>query len=707
MVAPRIARFKDPLLGARALRPFPAYLTQPTAKAPLDPTWELRPFFSMFARDAVIDLPVDVGTHFYGTGEQAGNLLRNGTRKHCWNYDRYGYDDKSQSLYQSHPFVLGLRSDGTAFGVICETTRRCEIDLSRAGRIRFRTLDCGPADSPALLIIERDHPADVVKALADLTGKMPMPPQWALGYQQCRWSYESEEKAREIAKGFRDRKMPCDVLWFDIDYMHKFECFTFDEKAFPNPKKLNADLHAMGFKTVWMIDPGLHVDDTYKSYADGKSQRHFITTPSGQDFQGTVWPGPCAFPDFTNARTRDWWASLYKDFMATGIDGVWNDMNEPAVFHAQDKTMPTDNLHHADTNLGGPAEHALYHNIYGMQMVRASREGIQRVNPAKRPFVLTRANFLGGQRYAATWTGDNTSDWRHLRWSIPMALNLGLSGQPFVGPDIGGFIDNADAEMFARWMGIGALLPFARGHSIKESVPHEPWAFGETCEAACRAALQRRYRLLPYLYTLFREAATTGMPIVRPLYFADPTDPRLRGIDNAFLLGRDVLVRADLHCSSHTKNAMDAQPAPVPSGWQRIDHHLDAPRSHDVAAALLPELYLREGAILPLGPTIEFVGQRPLDPLTLLVALNKNNQATGTLYEDAGDGHDHEKGLFRLTTFHAKHDGSTLHLDEHAEGKLPKPTRAVQVVAVNAIENRERTPIPTHAEAHRIPASMP
>lgn len=683
MVGDRMARFKDPLLGERAMRPFPAYVREPVAVGVLEAGWVLRPFFGMVGRDAVIDLAVEVGTHFYGTGEQAGSLIRNGTRKHCWNYDRYGYDDASLSLYQSHPYVLGVRRDGSAFGVICETTRRCEIDLTAGGRVRFRVFGCGVSESPGVLVIEREHPAEVVKALAELTGKMPLPPRWALGYQQCRWSYESEEKAREIARGFRERKLPCDVIWFDIDYMHKFECFTFDERAFPDPKQLNADLHAMGFKTVWMIDPGLHVDAGYGVYEAGRAGGHYVTTREGEEYHGTVWPGACAFPDFTNERTRAWWANHYQEFMSKGIDGVWNDMNEPAVFHAEDKTMPTDNQHRADAELGGPGEHAVYHNIYGMQMVRATREGIQRANPTKRPFVLTRANFLGGQRYAATWTGDNTSDWRHLRWSIPMALNLGLSGQPFVGPDIGGFIGNADGEMMARWMGIGAMLPFARGHSIKESVAHEPWAFGERCEAACRAALERRYRLLPYLYTVFREASRTGMPIVRPLWFADVRDARLRGVENAFLVGGDVLVRAELHSERAVDRAMDTQAAPVPAGWHRIDHLVDGARSHEVAAALLPELYVREGAIVALGPVMEFVGQRALDPLTLIVALDAKGEAEGAMYEDAGDGYEHERGGYRLTTYRARHDGQEVRMEERVEGRLEKVARAVEVVVVN------------------------
>jgi len=338
------------------------------------------------------------------------------------------------------------------------------------------------------------------------------------------------------------------------------------------------------------------------------------------------------------------------------------------------KTMPDDNVHEADAELGGPGPHAAYHNIYGMQMVRASREGIQAANPEKRPFVLTRANFLGGHRYAATWTGDNVSDWTHLRWSISMILNLGLSGQPLAGPDIGGFAGNATPELFARWMGIGALLPFSRGHSIKESVDHEPWSFGPETERTCRLALERRYRLLPYFYTLAEEASRSGLPIARPMFFADPLDPALRGVEDQFLIGRDVLVRC--HLEPGPRPTADARP--TPEGW----------RSFEPAAqtdANLPELLVRAGAIVPMGPSRQYIGEKPLNPLTLVVCPDAHGVAEGVLYEDAGEGYGYQKGEFLRTTYRCKlHAGS--HAADisiaHEEGSLKRPSRDVEVIVL-------------------------
>ena len=635
LIGPRTARFRDPSHRATPLPPFPALLHQPVPIGPAPRDFPVRPFFADRAGARTIAIDGAPGTSYYGTGECCGPLERSGRSVTCWTTDCFGYDDKSPSLYQAHPWVLAVRRDGSAYGVMVETTCRCRVTTGRG--ILF---EC-EGHSPGVIVIDGDSPQDVLKQLAALTGFMPMPPLWALGYQQCRWSYEPDSRVRDLAAEFRTRRIPCDVIWLDIDYMDGFRCFTFDREKFPSPSVLNDDLHMLGFKTVYMIDPGIKVDPGYAAYTSGREGGHFVPrSPGGQEYHGWVWPGPCAFPDFTSARTREWWAGLYKDFLATGIDGVWNDMNEPAVFDGPGKSMPETNHHDADPELGGPGPHSRHHNIYGMQMVRATREGIEQSRPGKRTFVLTRSNFLGGHRYAATWTGDNTSDWKHLSWSIPMVLNLGLSGQPFCGPDIGGFIGNATGDLFARWMGIGALLPFARAHSTKDSQHHEPWAFGEACEQVCRVALERRYRLLPYLYTLFYEAHTTGLPVARPVFFADPSDPRLRTRDDAFLLGADVLVVCDVMRDGAGPRGLEG----VLASWREFEPGQEK-------AEGLPRLFLRPGAIVPLGPVVQFVDEKELDPLTLVVSPDQSGRAEGVLYEDAGDGNGHAAGDFALTRY--------------------------------------------------------
>lgn len=670
LIGPGVARFRDQATAGDAIPPFPALLTQPVRLGPVPAEFDPRPAFGRSGRRSVVRISTGAGTTLYGTGEVAGPLARNGRQTTCWTTDSFDYADETRSLYQSHPWVLAVRPDGSAFGVMVETTWRCEIDLRRG--IEFRA--DGPA--PAVIVIDRQSPAEVVRALAELTGTMPMPPRWALGYHQCRWSYEPDSRVRELAAEFRRRGMPCDCIWMDIDYMRGFRCFTFDPEKFRDPSALNNDLHAQGFKSVWMIDPGIKAEPGYGVYDEGRAavsgepagMTHFVRRADGSEYNGEVWPGACAFPDFTRSATRAWWAGLYRNFLGTGLDGIWNDMNEPAVFDQPGKAMPTDCLHDADPELGGPGPHARYRNIYGMLMVRATREGMEAARPGQRPFVLTRSNFLGGHRYAATWTGDNRSNWQHLAWSIPMALNLGLSGQPFCGPDIGGFAGEATPELFGRWMGIGALLPFARGHSIKDSKDHEPWSFGEACEKVCRAALMRRYRLLPYLYTLFYEAHRTGLPVVRPVFFADPADPRLRAVDDAFLLGGDVLVSANVSAGGV------AAEQPLLTGWRAFE----VPDLPEHNASQLPRLFARPGAIIPLGPAVQHADERSLDPLTLLLCRDADGRASGTLYEDGGDGYGYREGDYRLTTYRAER-GEPCKVSAF-EGNRAEPARNVLTI---------------------------
>jgi len=317
-----------------------------------------------------------------------------------------------------------------------------------------------------------------------------------------------------------------------------------------------------------------------------------------------------------------------------------------------------------------------------MLMIRATREGMLAARPDRRPFVLSRANFLGGQRYGATWTGDNTPNWEQLAWSIPMVLNLGVSGQPDAGPDIGGFAGDGPpganaterGAFFARWMGFGALLPFARGHTVKGSIDKEPWAFGPATEQTCRAALERRYRLLPYLYTVFREASATGLPVARPIFFADLKDPALRAEDRGFLLGDSLLV------SARVTPRGDEAPA-LPRGWVRFHFPGEAPDPN------LPELYIRPGAAIPAGPVMQFVNEKPLDQLDLFVALDAAGRATGTLYEDAGDGFGFEQGEYRVTRYTVIRSNGRITCTSTSEGRWPTPAkRTVRLIVVGGSE---------------------
>ncbi|XP_022145307.1 uncharacterized protein LOC111014792 [Momordica charantia] len=623
------------------------------------------PVFECLLGQQIVKLELPAGTSFYGTGEVSGQLERTGKRIFTWNTDAYGYGAGTTSLYQAHPWVLAILPNGQALGVLADTSLRCEIDLRKDSIIQF----VAPSSYPVITFGPFSSPTAVLKAFSSAVGTVFMPPKWALGYHQCRWSYDSADRVLEVSRTFREKDIPCDVIWMDIDYMDGFRCFTFDPERFADPKTLVNELHQIGFKAIWMLDPGIKHEKGYFVYDSGSEKDIWVQKADGDHYVGEVWPGPCVFPDFTQAKARSWWANLVKDFVSNGVDGIWNDMNEPAIFKAVTKTMPESNIHRGDEEFGGCQNHSYYHNVYGMLMAKSTYEGMKLAKSDRRPFVLTRAGFIGSQRYAATWTGDNLSSWDHLHMSISMVLQLGLSGQPLSGPDIGGFAGNATPKLFGRWMGIGALFPFCRGHSETSTADHEPWSFGEECEEVCRLALKRRYRLLPHIYTLFYMAHTTGVPVATPVFFADSRDPKLRKIENSFLLGSILIYSSTLpNQGMHNLNFT------LPKGvWLRFDFDDSHPD--------LPALFLQGGSIVPLGPPHQHTGEaNPSDDISLLVALDENGKAKGVLFEDDGDGYGFSLGAYLLTHYVAELESSVVTVQvSRTEGSWTRPKRHLHV----------------------------
>lgn len=631
---------------------------EPAIQKAVPADWHIFPEFALNdgKASAVVRLQGEVS--LYGGGEVTGPLLRNGQTIKLWNTDNGAYGtDGGKRLYQTHPWVMGVRKDGTAFGILFDSYWKAElktdskqITLNTEGAL-FR-----------VFIIDRKSPQEVLKGLAELIGTIEMPPRWALGYQQCRFSYASEQRVREIADTFREKQIPCDAIWMDIDYMEGFRVFTFNKANFPNPKQLNSDLHAKGFHSVFMIDPGVKADSTYAVYKSGLAKDVWVKDIAGHEYHGKVWPGDCAFPDFTMPATRDWWAGLYQQFMATGVDGVWNDMNEPAVNdealprEQRLGTMPFTNQHRGGGSLpAGP--HLLYHNAYGRLMVQATRQGVMAANPDKRPFILTRANLLGGQRYAATWTGDNLADERFMKVSVPMSITLGLSGQPFSGPDIGGFLGNTSPDLWAKWLGFGVFLPFARGHACAGTNNKEPWAFGELVEKTSKIAIDRRYRLLPLFYTLFYNAHKTGLPVMQPAFFANPKDLSLRNEEQVFLLGSNLLVVPSF-----------AKDPKLPAGkWENVSL-VDGDQSDPYQAKLL----LKSGGIIPAGQVIQNTGESSLETLTLFINPDNRGRADGELYWDRGEGWEFNKGNYSKLKFQATKNGDKTIIRVVArEGRYP------------------------------------
>ena len=458
--------------------------------------------------------------------------------------------------------------------------------------------------------------------------------------------------------------------------MDGFRCFTWNRETFPDPAGLIADLKADNFKTVVMIDPGVKVDPNYHVARSGLEQDVFLKYPDGSPFIAPVWPGDCYFPDFTDPDARVWWGQLYAGLLEAGVAGFWNDMNEPAIFSSNPahKDVPDYVQHVMD---GQPASHVEAHNVYGMQMVRATRAGLEALQPERRHVLITRAGYAGVQRYASSWTADNLSTWDHLLLSISMCLNLGLSGIAFTGPDIGGFAFDADGELFTRWMQLAVLLPFFRGHSAKGTIQQEPWAFGEPYETVNRQTIELRYRLLPYIYTTFADCAAHGWPVIRPLAsvdsgFADCVDQYLHG---------DSLMVAPV-----VRQGAVQREVRLPAGgwydyWSGLRLNGGERFTVDAPLEKLP-LFARAGRVIPEWPIRQFVGNGPPEHLILRVFAGDGESY---LYEDAGDGHAYRDGGFRRSCFVMALDSERLTLRWHHEGAFDPEYEKVTVVIAGLV----------------------
>jgi alpha-glucosidase len=591
--------------------------------------------------------------HVYGFGEKVGKLDKRGWQLGgysftMWNTDTYGYDSSTDPIYASIPFFMVLRN-GRAHGIFFDNTYRTTFDVGHespgllamgavAGELNYYFVD-GPA------------PKRVIERYTALTGRTPLPPRWALGYNQCRYSYYPESKVRFIADNFRERRIPADVIWLDIHYQKGYRPFSWDPARFPDPKKLVADLRAQGLRTVVIVDAHPRKEPGSPVYDSGLAGSVFVTNPDGSVYEGPVWPsqaetdpGPSVFPDFSKPRAREWWGGLFKMFTDIGVAGIWNDMNEPAVFSPPTATMPLTVRH---DNEGQPTDHREIHNVYGQLMSRSTFEGLAKLRPRERPFVLTRATYAGGQRYSAVWPGDNVSDWPALGQGLAVLMGLGLSGFPFVGTDIGGFAETPSAELFTRWLQLGVFHPFMRTHTTFGTPDQEPWSYGPRFEAINRRAIELRYELLPQIYQVMREASETGVPAMRPLFLEFPEDPQTWGIQDQFLLGRDLLVAPVL------REALTQRGVYLPAGdW--YDYWTGRPlkggRWTNVPVTLesIP-IYVRAGAFLFTQPVVQHTGEMPGQPLRVSVYPATRSEAE--LYEDDGESLDYKDGAFARRRF--------------------------------------------------------
>lgn len=580
---------------------------------------------------------------FFGLGDKAVKSNMRGRRFRNWGSDVYGFTKDQDPLYKNIPFYLATHHN-KSYGIFFDNSFESFFDFGQERR--HTTSFWAHGGEMNYYFINGPQLMDVAARYVKLTGVAEMPPLWALGYHQCKWSYYPEEKVKEIASKMRELSIPCDAIYLDIDYMDGFRCFTWDLEKFPDPKRMVSELKDQGFKTVVIIDPGIKVDKNYHVFQDGMKNDVFCRRADGPFMKGKVWPGDCYFPDFTNPKVRTWWIGLFKELIEeTGIAGVWNDMNEPAVMEVESKTFPNDVRHDYD---GNPCSHRKAHNVYGMQMTRATYKGVKEFAGDKRPFLITRSCYSGIQRYSSGWTGDNIATWEHLWVANMMCQRLSVSGLSFIGTDIGGFIDQPTPELYTRWMQIAVFHPLCRTHSSGDHGDQEPWSFGERTTNIVRKFIELRYTFLPYLYTSFYQYIRDGYPILRPLAFVDQADQNVLYREDEFMHGDHVLISPIIEANSKGRYVY------FPKGkwydyWsgEKIaggdEQWVDAPLDE------MP-IFIKAGAIMPHYPVQQYVGEKIIEQLTLLVYYI-DGELTSEVYEDEGEGYAYEKGIYTLKKF--------------------------------------------------------
>ena len=603
---------------------------------------------------------------YYGLGDKPVDVNLKGKRFENWVTDSYAFGKNTDPIYKAIPFYTSIH-DNKSYGIFFDNTFKTHFDFAQERR--NVTSFWAQGGEMNYYFIYGPQMSDVVANYTDLTGKPhALPPLWALGYHQCKWSYYPESNVKEVTSKFRELQIPCDAIYLDIDYMDGFRCFTWDKEHFPEPKRMVKELEDDGFKTVVIIDPGIKIDLEYDVFKEALDKDYFCKRADGPYMKGKVWPGECYFPDYTKPEVREWWSGLFQELIEDiGVKGVWNDMNEPAVMEVPNKTFPDDVRHDYD---GNPCSHRKAHNVYGMQMARATYHGLKKYSYPKRPFVITRAAYSGTQRYTSTWMGDNVATWEHLAIANNQAQRMAMSGFSFAGSDIGGFAEQPQGELFARWIQLGIFHVFCRVHSSGDHGDQEPWVFGDEITDIVRKFVEIRYQLLPYLYTAFWKHINNGTPILKSLVLFDQEDPHTHYRSDEFVYGEHILV-----CPIQEPNAKGRRMYIPRGNWYNFwtDEVVEGGKEMWVDADLdsMP-IFIKEGAVIPKYPVQQYVGEKNFDEITLDVYY-KIGKEKSELYDDAHDGYDYRKGRYSLRTFKLTGKKKEFILQQHKEGKFDAP----------------------------------
>ncbi len=614
----------------------------------------------------IINFDVSKALGFYGLGERTKRFNKCGDSLEQWTVDvvatfRHTHDrDDYDPTYVVIPWTI-IRFADSYVGIYFDNPGWAMIDIEaiKTGQLIYQSR----VGATNLYFIMGKTLREVVSHFTELVGRAEIPPLWSLGYHQCRWGYKNQAEFVELQQQFATHDIPVSAFWYDIDYMDGYRLFTWNPTAFPDPAAFNHMLKQHGIYTVAIVDPGVKLETSYSVYKRGHQQDVFCKTLTGKEFVGRVWPGDVVFPDFTLPTTQQWWANELAQFLSSSqLDGAWLDMNDPATGFSDYEAMRFQR---------GQLPHERYHNQYGHFMAKASYQAFLQRDSQQRPFLLTRSGFTGTQRYSAIWTGDNVSNWAHLRMSIPCTLNLGLSGVAFNGPDIGGFMGHTNAELLIRWYQTGFLFPFFRNHTVRHSKNQEPWQFGDECLQIIRATIKTRYRLLPYLYQCFSQHYWTGDPVLRPLMY-HYHDPEYVDLDDQFLVGEHILV-APILCAAGTghdivRNGRKYQQrfVTLPDGWWfdvNQDKWLAGKQTISYLAALdeVP-LFIRDGSIIPYYNEPLHNSLMDLRNIELHVFI-KERAAQLHYFIDDPQNKAYQKGTYNTATITAQLVSADCHLD--------------------------------------------